>query len=171
MNDDLWRVRRWAEAEEQGRDDEADTACKALFGALEADPAVGADFTAAALRAIAAAGERDQRRVRRIRLATIAAGAVITAGLVYVAGPWALKAIWGGFLRLIELLVAVTVRIAVGLQTGADVWTVLAGMGRAAAALVADPAITAAILAMQAFAMAALVGLRRLLESDRESLE
>jgi hypothetical protein len=170
MDDNLWRICRWAEAEEHGRDDEADAACKAVFTALDAGPA-SASFTAATLRAIAAAGERDQRRLRRIRRATIAAGAAVTAALVYVAGPWALKAIWTGFLGLIELLVAMTVRIAVGLQTGADVWSVLAGIGRAAAALVADPAITVVILAMQAIAMAALVGLRRLLESDRESLE
>ena len=171
MDDNLYRVRRWVDAEESGREDDADAACMAMFGAVSVEPSVTPEFTAATLRAIAAAGERDRVRAQRVRRATVAAGAVVTAALAYVAGPWALVAIWRGFLAFIELLVGVTVRIVVGLQTGADVWTVLAGMGRAAAALVADPTITVVIVAMQAIAMIALVALRRLLESDRESLE
>jgi hypothetical protein len=171
MDDNLWRVRRWAEAEETGQEEDADAACRAVFAAVSAEPAIGAEFTAATLRAIAAAHERDRRRALRVRRATVAAGAGLTAVLAYVAGPWALVALWNGFLGLIELVVGITVRIAVGVQAGADVWTILAGMGRAAAAFAADPAITIAMLAMQAVAMAALIALRRLLESDRESLE
>jgi len=44
-------------------------------------------------------------------------------------------------------------------------------LGRAAAAFVADPKVTVAIFAIQAIAIGALIALRRLLGSDRESFE
>ena len=165
------RYRQWQEADEDGRPDEADVACQAVFAAVVREPATSSDFPARTLAAIAAATARDRRRARLVRRATLAAGLAGAAAGLYVGGTWILSTMSSVMVGLIEVLVGATVRAAVGLQAGTDIWTMLAGLGRAAAAFVADPTITAVMLAMQGLAMAALVGLRRLLESDRESFK
>jgi hypothetical protein len=50
-------------------------------------------------------------------------------------------------------------------------WPVLASLGRAAAALAADPTVTFAMIAISGVAVAALLALQRLLGSDGESFQ
>lgn len=172
MDDDLnRRYRRWHEAEAGGRDEDADTACLAVFAAMEREPAMSADFPARTLAAIAAATAGDRRRARRTRRAMMGGGIAAATAAVYTGGGLAISAASAALVGAIDLLVNLTVRVAGGMQAGTDVWSVLAGLGRALAAFVADPAVTVAILAMQGIAMAALIALHRLLGSDRESLK
>jgi hypothetical protein len=166
-----WRYRRWQEADEAGRDDDADAACRNLFASVAREPVASPDFSARTLAAIAAATAHDLRRARRVRRTTVGVGLAGTAVGIYVGGGWALALLSSVLVGVINLLVGATVRAAAGLQAGTDIWTMLAGLGRAAAAFVADPTITAVMLGMQGLAMAALIALRRLLESDRESFK
>jgi hypothetical protein len=69
------------------------------------------------------------------------------------------------------MLIAGAVRGASAFQTGAGVWSVLGSLGRAAAALAADPNVTFAMIAISAVAIAALLALQRLLGSDTESFQ
>jgi len=166
-----WRYRRWHEADENGHDEDADAACKAVFAAVGREPVVSADFASRTVAAVAAATARDVRRARRTRRVTTGVAVVAGAVGVYAAGGWALSMFSSVLVRVLDVLVGVTVRAVVGLQAGTDVWTVLANLGRAAAAFAADPSITVAIFAMQAIAMAALIALRRLLDPDRGSFK
>jgi hypothetical protein len=63
------------------------------------------------------------------------------------------------------------VRTAGAAQTGAGVWSVLSGIGRAAASVAADPGVTMTLIALQGVAVAALLALQRLLGVDEESLK
>jgi hypothetical protein len=172
MTDDPTRhFRRWREADETGRDEEADAACRAMFNTIVRGSAVSPDFMARTLTSIAAATAADAARVRRTRRATIAGGVAAAGVAVYVGGGWFLSVLSAGMVGVINLLVGATVRVAAGLQAGVDVWAILASLGRAAAAIVSDPAVTIAIVGMQGVAMAALIALQRLLGSDRESLK
>jgi hypothetical protein len=98
-------------------------------------------------------------------------GAAVAATLLYVGGPWLLAAGSWMLVALINLLVSATVQVATSMETGVDIWAVVAALGRALAAFVSSPGVTIAMLAMQAIAMAALIALQRLLGSDRESLK
>jgi hypothetical protein len=172
MTDDPNRYfQRWQEADGSGRDEDADTACRTMFGAIVRDPVVSSDFAARTLSAIAAAAAADAARARRTRRATVAGGVVAAGVAIYLGGGWFLSVLSSGMVGLINLLVGATVQVATGMQTGVDVWAILAGLGRVAAAVAADPAVTIAMLAIQGIAMAALVALQRLLGSDRESLK
>ena len=172
MPEDLTRhLERWREADEQGREADADAACLALFEASPQDPAISTGFTARTLAAVTAAREHDRVRARRVRRATLAGVVGTSAAGLYLAGPWMLSGLSALVLGSIKVLVGVAVTIASGLQTGADLWTILATLGRAAAAFAAEPRVTVVMIAMQAVAMLALVALQRLLGSDRESLK
>ncbi|CAN5712134.1 hypothetical protein BH24ACI4_BH24ACI4_34050 [soil metagenome] len=172
MDDDLiWRYRRWHEADEHERDEEADAACMAVFTATREDRPVPVDFTSRTLAAIASATAAERRRVVRTRRAVVAGALAGVATGLYTGGSWLLGMLPALLVGIIDILVALTVRVATGVHAGTDIWTVLASLGRAAAAFVADPTVTIVILAMQGIAMAALLGLQRLLGSDRESLK
>lgn len=172
MPEDLTRhLERWREADAQGREADADAACLALFEASPRDPAVPNGFTARTIAAVTAAREGDRIRARRVRRASIAGAVGTSAAGLYLAGPWLLSGLSALVLGSIKVLVGVAVTIASGVQTGADLWTILATLGRAAAAFAAEPRVTVAMIAMQAVAMLALVALQRLLGSDRESLK
>jgi hypothetical protein len=166
-----WRYRRWHEADQTGRDDEADAACRALFAAAVAAPRVAPEFAARTAAAVAAGRARDVALARRVRRVTVGLSVAATAAAVYAGGPWMLSMLSAVVAGAIDLLVALAVRIATGMETGGDVWTVVAGLGRAAAALVSNPAVTIAMLAMQGIAMVGLIALHRLLGPERESLK
>jgi hypothetical protein len=172
MDDELIRrQQRWRDAEHDGRDDDADAACRALFASAMPEPVASADFTARTLAAIANATVADARRARLTRRATIGGAGLAATLAIYFGGTWIL---WGASALLvgfIQLVVAVTVRFANGMDAGLNVWSLLSSLGRAAAALVTDPTVTVVIIATQGIAMAALIALQRLLGSDRESLK
>lgn len=172
MDEDLTRhYRRWREADAHDRDDEADAACAAMFEDLGRETVVAPDFTARTLAAVAAAAEQDRQRARRARQASVAGGVAAAGVGVYAGGPWMLSAFSTLLVSAIDLIVRLTVAMASGMEAGTDVWSVFASLGRALAAFVTNPAVTAAIFAMQGIAMAALIALHRLLGSDRESLK
>jgi hypothetical protein len=60
------------------------------------------------------------------------------------------------FVAGLNLLVAVVVWFANGPDARSSLWTVMTGIGRAAAAFVADPRVTIAIVVFQVVAVAAL---------------
>jgi hypothetical protein len=172
MHDDLSRYERWREAEAGGRDEDADRALRRVFQTLTVDEAnVSPDFAAKTLAAVARAVEHDARRARRTRVGAAAATVVGVAAGAYFGTGWAISLVTSLFVGALNLLVAAIVRGATGLEAGAGSWGLLASLGRAAAAFVADPKVTFAMLAVQAVAMAALLALQRLLGSDVESFE
>ena len=170
MDQDLTRDwHRWTAAETAGRDDEADAACRGVLGATPPAVFPSRDFTARTLAAITTARAIEIQQARRTRRTAGAAAAVLGAAALYVGGGWAAAALSRLVVETLNLLVAVAVRTAVSLQGGSGLWDVLGGLGRAAAAFVADPTVTAAMLGMQAIAIAALLALHRLLGSERET--
>jgi hypothetical protein len=163
------RLERWQTAEAGGRDDEADAALKAVFGDAMPQHHVPLQFTAATMAAIAAADEADARRARRAKRVAAWGGAAA-----------AIAAVWFGFGPIVSalsrtlafglnLLVGFVVWLASG--SGPDAWSVVANLGRAAAAFASDPSVSMVILALQGIAIAALVALHRLLGSETEYSE
>jgi hypothetical protein len=71
----------------------------------------------------------------------------------------------------LDLVVALVVRSAGAAQTGAGLWSVLSGVGRAVASFAADPTVTMTLVALQGLAIGALLALQRLLGADEESLK
>jgi hypothetical protein len=162
---------RWRAADESGRDDDADWAFKTVFQTAVTGEPVAADFTKRTMEALAAASARDARRARHTRAAVLTATLTGAVAALYFGTGWAIAMLSTVFVGLVNLVIAVIVRGAGAMDTGAGFWTVLGSVGHAVAAFVADPKVTVAILAIQAVAIAALVALQRLLGSDRESFE
>jgi hypothetical protein len=172
MDDDhLNSYLRWRAADESGADEAADAAFRAVFQSAVAEPVVSSDFTARTMSAVAAAAQRDARRVRRMRAGLVGASIVGGAAGAYYGAGLAVSALSGAFTRLLNLFVAAVVGAAAALQAGADFWTLLANVGRGAAAVAADPEVTFVILIIQGLAIVALLALQRLLGSDGESFE
>ena len=162
---------RWRDADESGRDDDADWAFKTVFRTAVSTEAISADFTRRTMEALAVAAAREARRARYTRAAVMAATVMGGAAALYFGTGWAISFLSTVFVGFLNLVIAFIVRGAGAVETGSGFWTVMGSLGRAAAAFVADPKVTVAILAIQAVAIAALVALRRLLGSDRESFE
>jgi hypothetical protein len=172
MDDNLNRsFRRWQAAESTGRDDEADAEFKSLFATVVPQPGVATDFAARTMDAVAQASARQARHARRIRRA-VAAAAAVGAVLAAYFGSGLLVGFGSGLVaRTVDLLIAVVVKLAAAVQTGADVWSVLSSIGGTAAAVAADPKVTVMLFALQAIALGALFALQRLLGVDEESLK
>lgn len=162
---------RWRDAEEAGRDEDADRAFRSVFQALAQEKPVAPAFATRTLAAVTAAAERDRRRARRTRVAAIWGAVVGGSVAAYFGSGWAVSFLTSAFIGLLNVLIGAVVNGAMGLDAGAGVWSILASLGRAAGAFVADPKVTLVILAIQLIAMAALVALRRLLGVDGESFE
>jgi hypothetical protein len=161
---------RWRTADEAERDDDADWAFRTVFQAAMSEQPVVPDFTARTMLAVSAAATADARRARRMRTGVLTATAVAVSAAVYFGTGWVISFASTAFIALLNLVIAGTVRGATGFQTGGGVWSVLASLGRAAAALATDPTVTFAMIAISAIAVAALLALQRLLGADQESL-
>lgn len=171
-DDDLNRTyRRWLAADAQGRDDEADAELEALFGQIVPQPGVTAGFTARTMEAIAGAAAAEASRARRVRRSVIAAGVAGGAVAAYFGASVLLTVISATFSRTFDLLIGLVVGMAGAAQTGAGVWSVLSGVGRAAVSFAADPSVTMMLFALQGIAVAALLALQRLLGTDEESFK
>jgi hypothetical protein len=171
MNEARGSYERWRAAEETGRDDDADWAFRTVFQTAMPEQAVSPEFTTRTLAAVAAVATGDARRARRARAGVLTGTAVASIAAIYFGAGWAISFALSAFIGLLNMLIAATVRGAVGFQTGGDFRSVLASLGRAAAALAADSHVTFAMIAVSAVAVAALLALQRLLGSDRESFE
>lgn len=170
MDEELIRhYRRWIEAEDGDRSEEADAAFRAVFSTTAAQPAASRDFAARTMEAVAAAAAGDARRARRLRRMLLPVAAAGVAALAYFGAGLAGSAFSVLIVGSLDLLVGLVVSVATTLAAGADVWTVMSSLGRAAATLLTNPAVTATILAIQGIALAALLALRHLLGSDGES--
>lgn len=170
--DDIDRsYRRWRLAEADGRDADADAEFRVVFGSTLADAGIDAAFTARTLEAVAAAAEREARRMRKVRIASAAAG---VAGLVtgaYFGMSFVVSFLSTMVVGGVDVLIGLVVRTAGAAQTGAGLWSVLSGVGRAAASFAADPTVTIMLVGLQGLAVAALLALQRLLGVDEESLK
>jgi hypothetical protein len=172
MPDDLDRnLRRWQAAEAEGRDEDADAEFSAVFAASVPQLGVGAGFTARTLEAVAAAAARDARRSRRARRTAAVVGIAGGGAAAYFGAGFAVALVSATVTRSFDFLIGLVVRIAGAAQTGADLWSVLTGIGRAATAVAADPTVTMMLFVLQGIAVAALLALQRLLGSDEESLK
>ena len=169
MDDELTRnVHRWLEADVEGQDDEADSACRAVFVEAVSEPGVPLTFAARTMEAIGTATAEDARRARLMRRSMLSGGALGGVAAAYFGGAWAIATLSAIIIRSLDLLLGATVRVASSVQAGADAWTVLSSIGRAVGAFVSDPTVTVAMLAMQGLAIAALFALQRLLGTDTE---
>jgi hypothetical protein len=170
MVEDLNRTwRRWREAEDAGQTDEADAEFGRLFRASVPAEPLSSSFTAGTMEKVARAAERDALRARRMRR-ILAPVAVIGGGVaVYAGSGLILSAFSAVIIRVLDLLVTAVVGVATSNPADSDLWTVMASLGRATAALLTNPAITTTILALQGVAVAALFALQRLLRSEGDT--
>jgi hypothetical protein len=171
MNDDMDSYRRWRAAEASERDDDADGAFRSVFQAVVQEQPIPLAFTTETMTAIARAAEVDTRRARHTRTAVLTGAVAATGAAVYFGAGSAIALVPAAFLGLLNLLIAAVVGTAEAFQTGAGIWGVLSSLGRATAALAADPSVTVAMIGMSAVAIAALLALQRLLGSDEESFQ
>lgn len=163
--------RRWQAAEAEGREDDADSEFAALFSAAVPQRGVGAAFAGRTMEAVATAAAREARRARRLRRAVLLAGVSgsLAAGWF---GAGVIATLVSATVRgAFDLLIGAVVRMAGAAATGGDVWSVLSGVGRAAASFAADPTVTMMLFALQGIAVGALIALQRLLGADEESLK
>lgn len=163
-------ARRWLDAEAEGRDDEADAALKRAFSAIpETGPS--SQFIAQTLQAVSVAVARDRRRTRRARLIVVAAAVIVSITGLYFGSGLIISALSTAMVTGLDLVVSLVVRVAGAADSGASLWSVLFGLGRAFAAFLAEPKVTVTLLALQGVAAAALFALQRLLGADAESLK
>jgi hypothetical protein len=130
---------------------------------------VSSRLTAATMQAVAVAVERDARRARRIRAVSIPVAAVCAIAVMYFSAGYLAAGLSTGVVWVLDVLIAAVVGMATE-GPGADPWSVVTSLGRAAAALLGKPAFTVTMVAIQGVAIAALVALQRLLRSDQEFL-
>jgi hypothetical protein len=168
MNEALGSYRRWRAAEDGERDEDADAAFRAVVQAAMPEQRVSSEFTTRTMSAIAAVAARDRRRARQWRAAVVTGTAVATMAAIYFGTAWAISITSSALVGLLNMLIAAAVRGSIAFQTGASVWSVLATLGRAGAALAGEPNVTVAMIAISAIAIAALSALQRLLGSDGE---
>ena len=172
MDDEVLRnYRRWVELDEAGNEEDADATCRSMFTAVDADPLVSLDFASRTMKAIAADTERHAARVKQMRRTLTVAGVLAAAAAVYFGSGLAVSAASSLLTRTFDLLIAVIVNGASGIQAGAGIWGVFGSIGRATSAFVSDPKITVVLLILQGLAIGALITLQRLLGSDGESFK
>jgi hypothetical protein len=171
MNEPSDSYARWRAAEESERDDDADRAFLTVFHTAMRQQPLSPEYTTRTMTAVAAVAAGDARRARRVRAGVLTATVVATIPAVYFGTGWVIAATSAAFIGMLNLLIAAAIRGAIAFQTGAGVWSVLATLGRAAAAVAADPKVTVAMITISVVAIAALLALQRLLGSDRESFQ
>jgi hypothetical protein len=170
--DDLTRdYDRWRLAEERDEDDAADTVFRAVFEASVSSPLPSREFTTRTMAAIADAAAADARRARMGRTILVWGGLAASIVAVYFGAGALLSMLSSAVVGALNLVISTVVWFADGGSVRSSAWAVLSGLGRAAAAFVADPRVTVALFAFQAVAIGALVALHRLLGSDRELLK
>lgn len=169
--DPIREYRRWQALEEAGHEDEADRAFHALYKTAVEPLPVSPKFTAQTMAAVTAAAARDARHARRVRFGALVGGIAGGMAAVYFTAGYVLTAMSWVFVGLLDLSIVGVVYVAGAMQSGIDVWSIAASVGRATAALAADPRVAIGLVMMQGVAIAAFVALRRLLGSDVELLK
>jgi hypothetical protein len=163
---------REAERDWAGRvEDEADSAFAAVYEACVSAPLPSAQFTSQTMTAIATATAADARRAKMVRNVLVWSGMPAGIALAYFGAGPLFSVLSSAFVAALNLLVAVVVWFANGADVRSSLWSVMTGIGRAAAVFVADPRVTIAIVVFQVVAVAALAALHRLLGPEREWLK
>ncbi len=168
------RYARWREAEagEPAVSDAEAAAAEAAFGALFAatmpDVSVRDTFADDTMRAVAEAAAHDAARARRVRRWGVAASLPVAALAAYFGTGPLLSLVSWLLVTGIDLFVTTLVWLASSGEARPDLWSVLAGMGRAAGAFIADPKVTLALLVLHGVAIAAFMALQRLLGAGPE---
>ena len=103
------------------------------------------------------------------RLARLAGVAILSVALVVTAAWLLLPLAVRGLVRGIALVVDACVWFAASISAGADAWTILKAVGRAAGTALVSPQAFAVVGGLVLLGALALVGLQRLLGSEEES--
>jgi hypothetical protein len=172
MNQDLRQsFRDWQAADEAGRDDTADAACRELFETVMPVQGVSATFTAQTMKAVAEAAAHDARRARQTRAAVLWGSVASGVVLAYFGLGFLVSSVPAAISGLVAFFVGAMVRLAAAMQAGVSVWSLLTTMGSAAWTFVSDPKVTFFLIAIQGVAVAALLWLQRLVDSEGELVE
>src|SRR5215218_6590692 len=147
--------RRWLEAEADDREEDADALFRPVFNAAVTPLAAPSAFATRTMAAVGMAAARDQRRVRTLRRVGIPLASAAALAVAYLCSGLMMSAFSAIFVRTLDVVIGSVVYVATTMRSGADVWTVAGNLGRAAAALLTDPSVTATILALQGMAVAA----------------
>jgi dolichol kinase len=165
--DEQKQYQRWLDAELEDRDDDAD----ALFGTVLKGtlPPVQASaaFTERTMTAVTEAAARDLRRARTRRRVLLPVVSIVAVVLAYLCSGLMMSAFSAVVVKSLDLLIAAVVYVSTTMRSGGDAWTLAGSLGKATAALLTNPVVTTTILALQGMAVAALIGLQRLLRSER----
>ena len=171
MDEPLIRnLQRWRDAEEHDLDDQADAAFADLFRRAMPAETAPLQFAVHTMEAVRVAIERDARRARRTRLILAPLATVLSLVVLYFSAGVLVSGLSWLAIAALDLLIGAVVGIATSISAGADLWTILATLGRAGAAILTTPAVTVTVLAIQGIAIAAFIALQRLLRSDGELL-
>ena len=171
MDEPLTRhLQRWRDAEDQDLDDQADALFAEVFRVSVRTETPAPRFAASTMAAVRVAVERDTARARRMRLVAVPVCVLTLAASAYFGGGLAVRVLSWMVVASLDLVIGAVVAMAASIPAGADVWTIMTTLGRAAAALLTTPAVTVTILAIQGIAIAAFVALQRILRSDGELL-
>ena len=103
------------------------------------------------------------------RAARLTALAIATVTLILAAAFLLLPLAVRVFVRGLELAVNGCIWLAASLSAGADAWTILKVVGRAAGGVLVSPRVFATFCALVLVGALALYGLQRLFDSDEES--
>jgi hypothetical protein len=174
--DDLNRLHaRWRAAEpgpdvpmDDGPDDAADAAFGALFTAAVPPVRVPGAFAAETMQAVSRVAAEDTVRARRTRRVLGVGSVAASLIALYFGSAPALALLSSLFVTTLDVLVATVVWFASSADSRPDLWSVIGNMGRAAGAFVSDPKVTIVLLTLQGIAIAAFIGLQRLLNSGPE---
>jgi hypothetical protein len=170
--DELERLyARWRAAElgaASADDDTADATFQRVFDAVKPGIQVSASFATDTMEVIASVASRDAQRATRTRRVLVSGGIASGAAALYLGFGPALSLISSSLVVTLDFLIATVVWFASRGEAAPDPWSVLASVGRATGAFVADPKVTVVLLALQGVAIAAFIALQRLLGSDPE---
>ncbi len=103
------------------------------------------------------------------RAARLTGFAIVAVAVVAAAGFLLLPLVVQGFVQGLALTVNAIVWLAASLSSGADAWTILKTIGRAAGAALISPQAFGVIGGLVVASGVALYGLQRLLGSEEES--
>lgn len=159
-SDRLRDWRRWAATEQDGRDEDADAAFRALFSAVPSRAPSGT-FRDRVAQATALAAVRRARLARLAVLAGIACGIALTV-VFLMQIPRLVQA-------SLDLVIGAIVSTTLALSRGVDVWTLLARIARTVGSVVVTPQGTYALSGLGLIAIGALYGLQRMLELEERS--
>lgn len=160
MDERIRNWRRWADSENDGRDDEADAAFHALFRAVPVRQP-GPAFSDLVARTTARAAARQARLARGAVIAGAAAGLALTLALARET-PRLLGA-------SLDLIIRAVVSTTLALGRGVDAWTLLGQIARAVGGAVVTPQGTYALSGLGLIAIVALYALHRMLEMEERS--